>query len=68
MAYVPIISESVPLPWYGKRVQSPYFIIMFIWLLFGSILSMAYESNLLATLVKMDLEKQPETFQVRLAH
>ncbi len=64
IAYIPIVSESVPLSWYRNRAKNPYFVIMFIWLLLGSVLSLAYESNLLANLVKMDLEKQPETFQV----
>ncbi len=64
ISYIPIVSGSVPQYWYGKRIKNPYFIVMFIWILLGSLLSLAYESNLLANLVKMDLEVQPETFQV----
>ncbi len=64
ISYVPLISESVPLGWYKNREETSWYIIITTWLLCATVLSQAYESNLLASLVKVDLEKQPQTSQV----
>ncbi len=63
VSYIPLVSESVPHKWFDSRHKKPYFPILFLWLLLGNVLSNAYRSNLLAVLVKVDFEKQPETFQ-----
>ncbi len=66
ISYKTIVGANVPSYWFDKRKRNPYYIIFFIWLLFGSILSVAYQSNLLANLVKVEMEEQPQTFQVQI--
>ncbi len=56
--------ESVPHVWF-LHLTRPYFVVLYFWILFGTFICRAYETNLLANLVKVDLEKQPETIQVR---
>ncbi len=65
VSYVPLISASVPHTWYSRHVnKAPYYVIHFTWLLLGTVLSLSYSSNLLANLVKVELEFQPQTLQV----
>ncbi len=64
ISYIPLVSESVPHAWYRNKYRTPYYITLYTWLLLGTFLSMAYETNLLANLVKVDLESQPQTLQV----
>ncbi len=46
------------------HLKLPHIVFLCFWLLLASFLSRAYESKLLASLVKIDLEKQPKTIQV----
>ncbi len=64
ISFIPLVSESVPLRWFDDRNKNPHFVLLYMWLLLGATLAHAYKSNLLASLVKVEYEKPPETFQV----
>ncbi len=55
----------MPDRWFSSRERSArHFSLLLLWLLLGNLLAQAYRSNLLAGLVKVEYEEQPETFQV----
>ncbi len=60
-----LFGQSIPLKSYRNyNVYHPYYIVLLLWILIGSYVSQMYEANLLANLVKVDLEKQPQTLEV----
>ncbi len=63
ISIAPITGESIPHVWF-VQLDNTYYVALYFWLFLGSFLSRAYESNLLANLVKVDDEKQPQTIQV----
>ncbi len=64
ISIAPITGESIPHVWF-VQLDNTYYVTLYFWLFLGSFLSRAYESNLLANLVKVDDEKQPQTIQVQ---
>ncbi len=64
ISYVPLVCVSVPDEWYVERNKNPHLIMMYVWLLFGFLISQSYKTNFLANLVRVEYEKSPETFQV----
>ncbi len=62
MSLAPLTNEGIPQRMF--HLSSAHFAFICLWIISASFLSRAYESNLLASLVKVDLEKQPQTIQV----
>ncbi len=60
---IPLISESIPLKWFNIRATGQGKLLLFLWLPLATVLSSAYESNLLSSLVSISYEKPLETFQ-----
>ncbi len=62
---VPLLNSNIPKTWYKiTKRWAPYSIIIAFWMFVGLFLSNAYKSTLLASLIKRDVEKSPDTFQV----
>ncbi len=64
IGYITLVGQSVSWNFIRKKQFESNFIVLFLWITMAFILSSAYETNLLANLVKVDLETQPQTFQV----
>ena len=63
LSVMPLLSESLPLRWYQARSNLHSYIILMVWLSLATLLSFAYESNLLSSLVSVSYEKPIETFE-----
>lgn len=50
ISVLPLISESLPLAWYSVRLSGTANLLLFLWLPLATVLSWAYESNLLSGL------------------
>ncbi len=64
LAWSPLLGTGLPESWFGNKSKTPVYIIIFMWFLAGSVIAHAYKSNLLANLVKVGVEPQPETIEV----
>ncbi len=60
----PVTCTGVPEKMLRSRRKNPIYITLFTWFVIGYVIALAYKSNLLANLVKVEVEKQPQTFQV----
>ena len=59
-----MIDESLPHEWFHRKgFKSSRMFLLFIWLFLGNVLSMAYKSTLLSTLIPIRYEKQIDTIQ-----
>ncbi len=63
VSVIPLISESLPLHWFSIRATRQGNLLLFLWLPLATIVSSAYESNLLSSLVSVSYERPLDTFQ-----
>ncbi len=63
IAISPMLGDSMPHHWNSVRSSWYGFTFLFIWLLSGLLLSMAYSSNLLANLISVESKKADDTFE-----
>ncbi len=64
IGYITLVGQSVSWNFIRKKQFKSNFLLLYLWITMAFILSSAYETNLLANLVKVDFEAQPQTFQV----